>query len=109
MATFQFPDETWARVVNDAVIACGPGGQGPDQVAAALAPVLLGRAASFVVEARRARPDDVDALLERQASAFERLKPDLVARWSAAEPSDDSGHAATTPDGRGRDSQSLRA
>jgi hypothetical protein len=52
-------------------------------VAAALAPVLLGRAASYVVEARRARPEEVATLLERQAFAFERLKPELVARWGS--------------------------
>jgi hypothetical protein len=81
MATFQFPDEVWVRVVHDALVAAGSGGQPVDLVAGALAPVLLGRAASYVVEARRARPDEVAALLERQAFAFERLKPELVARW----------------------------
>jgi hypothetical protein len=83
MATFHFPDDTWVGVVHDALVATGPGGVPLADVAAALAPVLLGRAASFVVEARLARPDEVATLLERQAAAFERSKPGLVARWSA--------------------------
>ena len=81
MATFQFPDDVWANAVLETVGASGRADASVDDLAAALLPIFFGRAASFVVEARRASPADLAALLERQALAFERRKPDLVARW----------------------------
>jgi hypothetical protein len=81
MATFHVPDDVWARVVVDALLATASGATTAADAADALLPVLLGRAASYVVEARRAGHDEVEALVARQTAAFERLRPHLVSAW----------------------------
>jgi hypothetical protein len=53
----------------------------PDAVAAALAPIYLGRVGSLVVETRRMTAEEAEDRVEAQARAFERLKPSLVERW----------------------------
>ncbi len=83
VAGFSFPDELWARVVYDLVITTGTSRMQPHAIAAALAPVYLGRVGSLVVETRRMSADEAEERVEAQARAFERLKPALVERWRA--------------------------
>ena len=84
MATFHFPDDAWARVVYDLVVAARRGDRPVADLVAALVPIYFGRVASLIVEARQAGVDEMEGLVERQALAFERLKPELVARWTAS-------------------------
>ncbi len=81
VAAFSFPDDLWARVVYDLVVTAGKGGTAPDALAAALAPIYLGRVGSLVVETRRMTGEEAEERIEAQARAFERLKPSLVQRW----------------------------
>ena len=53
----------------------------PDAIAAALAPIYLGRVGSLVVETRLMSGEEAEERVEAQSRAFERLKPSLVARW----------------------------
>ena len=81
VAGFAFPDELWARIVYDLLVTTGTGAMKPDAIAAALAPIYLGRVGSLVVETRRMSGEEAEERVEAQARAFERLKPSLVERW----------------------------
>ncbi len=81
---FAFPDETWARVMYDVVLAARARVLPAERLVAALVPLYFGRVASLVLETRRLTTDEAEAFVERQARAFELLKPSLVARWTAA-------------------------
>jgi glucosylglycerate synthase len=86
-AEFAFPDETWARVVYDVVLASRDPAVAVERLVAALVPIYFGRVASLVLETRDLTTDEAEAFVERQAHAFELLKPSFVARWTAAAPS----------------------
>ena len=76
-----FPDGLWADVVYAALLAVHHG-RPVAAVVDALEPIHFGRLASYVREAADATPDEAEALIERQAVAFERAKPDLVEAWA---------------------------
>jgi len=84
-ASFYFPDELWARLIYDLVLAA----RGPileiSQIVAALVPIYFARVASLVIEAREMTTLQAEALVERQARAFELTKPDFVERWQAGQ------------------------
>jgi hypothetical protein len=80
-----FPDDLWARVVFAALLAARDGRPVPE-IVDALEPIHFGRLASYVREATDATPDEAEALVERQAMAFEAAKPDLVRAWLRATP-----------------------
>ena len=79
IATFHFPDDVWARVVFDAMLAAQRSDQ-PADVLRPIVPIFLGRAASFIVETRRASNAEAEDVVERQALEFERLAPEFIAR-----------------------------
>jgi glucosylglycerate synthase len=83
LAAFHFPDDLWARVVYDLVVATGRGDVPTEQMVAALVPIYFGRVGSFVVENRNVTTADAEERVERQAREFELLKPYLVERWNA--------------------------
>jgi hypothetical protein len=83
LATFHFPDDLWARVIYDLVVASGRGSVDEAQLVAALVPIYFGRVGSFVVENRHLTTADAEERVERQARQFELLKPYLVERWAA--------------------------
>ena len=83
LAGFHFPDDLWARVIYDLVIATRRGDVEPAQLVAALVPVYFGRTGSFVIENRHLDTGDAEERVERQAREFELLKPYLVERWRA--------------------------
>jgi len=80
---FHFPDDLWARVVYDLVLAARRGDVEPSRLVAALVPIYFGRVGSLVVEARHLDAADAEERVERQAREFELLKPYLVERWRA--------------------------
>ena len=78
---FHFPDETWARVVYDVLLAYRERRLPTEQLVASLVPLYFGRVASLVLETRDLTTDQAEAFVERQARAFELAKPYLVERW----------------------------
>jgi hypothetical protein len=74
-------DDAWARIVYDFLIAST---RRPDQLQryiGALVPLYFARVASFIAEAKDLDTANAEALVERQATVFEELKPELVSRW----------------------------
>jgi hypothetical protein len=93
LAAFHFPDELWARVIYDLVIATRRGDLDVNTMVASLTPIYFGRVGSFVIENRHLTTADAEERVERQARQFELLQPYLVERWNALE------HAATAAGG----------
>jgi len=93
LSAFHFPDDWWARVVYDMVVAA----RGPDapieKYVAALVPVYFGRVGSFVIENRQVTTDQAEERVERQAREFELLKPYLVERWNEGRTDEPAGPA----------------
>ena len=85
VSTFTFPDDLWARVIYDLVLAARRAQTPVETLVAALVPIYFGRVASFVIENRNVSTDQAEERVERQAREFELLKPYLVDRWQAAE------------------------
>ena len=74
-------DEAWARIVYDFLIAAA---RRPDRVAEdvrALVPLYFARVAAFIDAAKDLDTAGADALVERQAEAFEATKSHLTERW----------------------------
>ena len=94
LAAFHFPDELWARVVYDLVLATRRGALDTGQMVAALVPIYFGRVGSFVIENRHLATADAEERVERQARQFELLKPYLVERWAAMDAAGEAGEAA---------------
>ncbi|MHB8397975.1 MAG: glycosyltransferase family protein [Candidatus Limnocylindrales bacterium] len=86
LAAFHFPDDAWARIVYDLVIAARPPDAPLERFVAALVPIYFGRVGSFIVENRLVSTEQAEERVERQAREFELLKPYLVERWTSAEP-----------------------
>ncbi len=82
LAAFTFPDEVWARVIYDLVLAARRGEPPLDDLVAALVPIYLGRVGSFVIETRAMSGEEAEERVEHQARVFELLKPELVGRWT---------------------------
>jgi len=99
-AAFMFPDDLWARIVYDLIVAARREPETLDGYVAALVPVYFGRVASLVVENRELTTERAEDHVERQAREFERVKPYLVARWDA-EAGDVTEKSAGSAAGRG--------
>ncbi|MER3418763.1 MAG: hypothetical protein C4343_06675, partial [Chloroflexota bacterium] len=82
-ADFCFPDDVWARVVYDLVVAAGRADRPRAELVAALVPIYFGRVGGFVIENRTATAEQAEERVERLAGEFELLKPYLVERWTA--------------------------
>ncbi len=83
LAGFHFPDDLWARVVYDLVLAVRKGDLETGAMVAALVPIYFGRVGSFVIENRHLTTADAEERVERQARQFELDKAYLVERWEA--------------------------
>jgi hypothetical protein len=86
VSTFHFPDDAWARVVYDLVVAGRDRPEAIEGLVAALVPIYFGRVGSFVIENRHVTTEQAEDRVERQAREFELLKPYLVGRWNDARP-----------------------
>ena len=84
VAAFHFPDDVWARVIYDLIIAARDPQPSLETLVAALVPIYFGRVGSFVIENRNVTTDQAEERVERQAREFELLKPYLVERWTEA-------------------------
>jgi hypothetical protein len=81
VAGFHFPDELWARLFYDLLVASSFGDTPEEQLVAAFTPVYFGRVGSHVIENRRLSGEQAEERVERQAREFEAQKPYLVERW----------------------------
>ena len=84
VAAFHFPDDVWARVIYDLIIAARDPQPSLETLVASLVPIYFGRVGSFVIENRSVTTDQAEERVERQAREFELLKPYLVTRWNEA-------------------------
>jgi hypothetical protein len=96
LAAFHFSDEVWARLIYDLVIAARQSEPPIESLVAALVPIYFGRVGSFVIENRHITTDQAEENVERQARAFELLKPYLVDRWKAAASADENAGVPST-------------
>ena len=94
LAAFQFSDDLWARLIYDLIICARSEDPPIESLVAALVPIYFGRVGSFVIENRHQTTEQAEDRVERQARAFEMLKPYLVDRWEAAVVSDDGAAGA---------------
>jgi hypothetical protein len=78
---FQFPDETWVRVVCDFALGYHLRILNRDQLLRALTPLYLGWVASFVIQMNDAGPDEVERRVEQLCLTYEAQKPYLISRW----------------------------
>lgn len=84
LSAFHFPDDLWARIVFDLVIAARADEAPLEQLVAALVPIYFGRVGSFIIENRHQTTDQAEERVERQAREFELVKPYLLERWQEA-------------------------
>jgi hypothetical protein len=81
---FHFPDEAWARLIYDVLLAHHERRLPLDQLVASIVPLYFGRVGGLVIETRDMTTDQAEVLVDRQARAFELGKPYLVERWRRA-------------------------
>src|SRR5205807_10510029 len=74
-------DAIWARIVYDFLLAAKAKPDDTPRYVGAPVPQYFARVASFIAEAKDLDTERAEALVERQAATFERLKPELIARW----------------------------
>jgi hypothetical protein len=84
-ATFVFPDDVWAGVVYDMLLAARRGGVELDRLIRAFVPLYFGRVAGHVIETAEMDGAQAEAVVARQAMAFEEAKADLVDRWRSSD------------------------
>jgi hypothetical protein len=84
VAGFHFPDDLWARVFYDLLVASSFGDIPTERLVAALVPIYFGRVGRLVIEDRRLSGEQAEERVERQAREFELLKPYLVDHWNEA-------------------------
>jgi hypothetical protein len=102
VAGFHFPDELWARVFYDLLVASSFGEIVTEKLVAAFVPIYFGRVGRFVIENRRLSGDQAEEGVERQAREFELLKPYLAEHWTEAAEASGRGQATSSaagPDG----------
>jgi len=74
-------EAAWARIVFDFLIASKQRPAETQRYVGALVPLYFARVASFIEEAKDLDTERAEAVVERQAAVFEKLKPELIARW----------------------------
>jgi hypothetical protein len=80
---FHIPDEVWARTVYDCASAYHRQVLTREHLIKAMAPLYLGRTASFVVETQGLTTREAEERIEQLGKVFEGLKPYLLERWGA--------------------------
>jgi len=79
----ELDDELWVRVVYAFAAAAHLGRAGVDHLADMFAPLYMWRAAAFMAKTAGESSATVQARLNSVCETFERLKPVLLAAWSA--------------------------
>jgi glycosyltransferase involved in cell wall biosynthesis len=78
---FHFDDELWVKMIYE--LACAACGNRLERTTLlkSIAPLYLGRVASFVIETADMGATEVESRIERLCLAFEQLKPYLIEIW----------------------------
>jgi len=74
-------DAAWASIVYDFLLASKQRPAETQRYVGALVPLYFARVASFIDEAKDLDTAQAEALVERQAATFEKMKKALVDRW----------------------------
>ena len=80
-----YSDELWVRTLYEFAAAYHHAVISRDHIIQALAPLVRGRAFTFVSENRNSGESDVESHIEALCLEFERLKPYLLQKWSSRE------------------------
>jgi hypothetical protein len=75
------PDDVWARIVYDFVLAYHQRALGRDHTLSAFAPLFSAWVSSMVAEVAMASPAAFEERLEQLCLRFEDEKPYLISRW----------------------------
>jgi glucosylglycerate synthase len=78
---FRLPDDLWARIVFDFVLAHRVRTINRDHLLRALTPAYLAWVASYALQIREMSPIGANDRLERLCLAYESEKPYLLRRW----------------------------
>jgi len=78
---FHFPDELWVGVIYDLALSYHKRVMNREHILQSLAPLYMGRVASFVGENISASPAAVEEGIERLCRAFEEQKSYLIESW----------------------------
>jgi hypothetical protein len=80
-ARFYLPDELWVGVIYDLAVSYHRRVMNREHILQSLAPLYMGRVASFVSENISASPAVVEEGIENLCRAFEEQKPHLIESW----------------------------
>ena len=83
---FHLPPGLWIRVLYDFALAYHRRTIDRGHLLQSLAPLYMGRVASFVLETEDASAEEVEVIHENVCLLFESMKAELVERWSARGP-----------------------
>lgn len=78
---FRFPPSLWVQAAYDFASAYHERVLHREHLLKSLAPLYLGRTASFVLETRDGAPEDIEPAIETLCQTFEGMKPYLTQRW----------------------------
>ena len=78
---FRFPDNLWAKTVNEFASSYHHSVINRDHLLQALTPLYRGRVSSYILENARAGPEDVERKLESLRHEYQALKPYLIEKW----------------------------
>lgn len=78
---FRIPDELWARVIYDAAVAYHRRVMPREHLLKALAPLYLGRTATFVLETQGLTSAEAEGRIEALCQVFEKQKSYLLQQW----------------------------
>jgi hypothetical protein len=82
---FHYSAELWVKTVYEFAAAHHKAVIGRDHIIQALAPLVRGRAFTFLVENRNSSESEVESNVENLCLEFERLKPYLLEKWNGSE------------------------
>jgi len=85
---FHMNDDLWARVIYDFACAYKERPLERGHLLRSLAPLYLGRLASFMIETQDLYSAGVDEKIEQLCVTFEDLKPYLISRWTGRKPAE---------------------
>ena len=80
---FHIPDEIWVEIVYSFAGAAHRKVMGKEHLLKSLAPLYIGRTASFVLETQESEAGEVEKKIERLCGVFEDRKPFLLENWAS--------------------------
>jgi hypothetical protein len=80
-SSFRMPDELWASIVYDFLLAYHQRTLNRDHMLSAFAPLFAGWLSSFVSELQDAPLAESEGRLDQMCLRFESEKPYLISRW----------------------------